>query len=198
MITRRSTLLIALAATAARAESAAAAPIAAFGAALIGVMRQGRATPFAARAQALGPAVDGAFDLATILRASVGLRWGGIAPATQAQLLAAFRDFSVATWVANFDEYAGERFEVEPTTRKAGADEVVTTRIRPASGDPTRLDYVMHQGAEGWRAVDILLDGTISRVAVQRSDFRAILAKGETALLDMLRAKAAELAAGGK
>ena len=30
-----------------------------------------------------------------------------------------------------------------------------------------------------WRAVDVLLDGSISRVAVQRSDFRKILANGD-------------------
>ena len=29
--------------------------------------------------------------------------------------------------------------------------------------------------ADAWKAVDVLLDGTISRVAVQRSDFRSLL-----------------------
>ena len=49
------------------------------------------------------------------------------------------------------------------------------TRIIQDNGEPIRLDYVMRQTDAGWRAVDILLDGTISRVAVQHSDFRALL-----------------------
>jgi phospholipid transport system substrate-binding protein len=69
----------------------------------------------------------------------------------------------------------------------------------PTSGDPTRLDYVMRQTARGWRAIDILLDGSISRVAVQRSDFRGLLKGGDpTPLIAMLRKKVTELADGQK
>ena len=67
------------------------------------------------------------------------------------------------------------------------------------SGDPTRLDYVMRNTQAGWRAIDILLNGTISRVAVQRSDFRGLLAAGDPApLLASLRDRAERLAAGSK
>jgi phospholipid transport system substrate-binding protein len=50
-----------------------------------------------------------------------------------------------------------------------------------------------------WKAVDILLNGSISRVAVQRSDFRALLASGNPdPLIAMLRDKVTALAAGAK
>ncbi len=38
-------------------------------------MRAGRSTPFTQRFDALAPAVDQAFDLTTMLKVSVGLRW---------------------------------------------------------------------------------------------------------------------------
>jgi phospholipid transport system substrate-binding protein len=161
-------------------------------------MRAGKATPFAQRVATLRPAVASAFDLEAILRASVGVRWAAMADDMKASLLAAFTDFTVFTWVANFDSYDGERFEVLPETRTVGADEVVQTRIVPRKGDAIRMDYVMRKMNGAWRGVDILVDGSISRVAVQRSDFRGPLAKGETALLQTLRDKAAELAAGVK
>ncbi|MBC7636581.1 MAG: hypothetical protein H7251_13360 [Acetobacteraceae bacterium] len=45
--------------------------------------------------------------------------------------------------------------------------------------------------------MDILLNGTISRVAVQRSDFRAIVDAGDPgALIILLRNKTAALLAG--
>jgi len=34
-----------------------------------------------------------------------------------------------------------------------------------------------------WKAVDVLADGSISRVAVQRSDFRSLLASGDAPAL---------------
>ena len=65
--------------------------------------------------------------------------------------------------------------------------------ITPA-GEQIRIDYVMRGGPGGWRVVDVLVDGSISRVAVQRSDFRSLLASGDpTPLVDSLRQKIAEL-----
>jgi phospholipid transport system substrate-binding protein len=60
-----------------------------------------------------------------------------------------------------------------------------------------RLDYVMRDDGGTWRAVDVLLNGSISRVAVQRSDFRKILSSGDPdALISSLRRKIADLSDG--
>ncbi len=48
-----------------------------------------------------------------------------------------------------------------------------------------------------WKAVDVLADGSISRVAVQRSDFRQLLADGTGQdLVASLTAKVASLSDG--
>ena len=73
---------------------------------------------------------------------------------------------------------------------------VVATQISPRSGSPTRLDYVMRQMPSGWRAVDVLADGSISRVAVQRSDFQSLLASGGQALIASLQRKVQTLSGG--
>ncbi len=173
-------------------------PIAALNAALLVAMKAGPSEPFATRAEALKPVVERAFDLPTILRASVGSRWAEFTAVAQGALLEAFTRFTVASWVANFDKYDGERFDVLPEMRAVGAEQVVETQIIPRQGTPTRLDYVMRKTGGAWKAVDVLVDGAISRVATQRSDFRALLASGDPMpLLDMLRRKAEALAAGG-
>ncbi len=203
-LTRRSLLIafpLALPlATAAQAQPAPpTAPIAALNAALQAAMKSGRATPFATRAAKFRPAAERAFDLPAILAASVGTRFASFPDAAKRDLLEAFTAFTVATWVSNFDTDGGDIFEVTPQTRTSGTDEIVSTRIVPKSGDPTRLDYVMRNTQAGWRAIDILLNGTISRVAVQRSDFRTLLAAGDPApLLASLRDRADRLAAGSK
>jgi phospholipid transport system substrate-binding protein len=65
------------------------------------------------------------------------------------------------------------------------------------SGNKHDLDYVMREGSAGWRIVDVLADGAVSRVAVQRSDFRLLIRRGgATALSENLEAKSLSLANG--
>jgi phospholipid transport system substrate-binding protein len=170
-------------------------PIAMLYTALAALMRLGTAPPFRQRYHQLAPVIDATLDLTTILRGSVGSFWATLDPAAQASLRATFRRFTVATYVANFDRYDGERLELLPGRRRVGADEVVQTRIVQGNGEPIRLDYVMRQSDSTWRVVDILLDGTISRVAVQHSDFRALLRSGDaSALIASLQRKTTDLA----
>lgn len=149
-------------------------PLVALYAGLESAMRAGHSVPFVQRFDALAPVVDRVFDLDTVLRVSVGMRWDSMDPAVQARLLHAFRRFTVATYVANFDKYEGERFQVLPGSRASGADRIVRTEMVSGNGDRVRLDYLMRDDGGTWRVVDVLLDGSISRVAVQRSDFRRV------------------------
>jgi phospholipid transport system substrate-binding protein len=145
----------------------------------------------------LAPVVDGVFDLNTVLKVSVGLRWDSMDPDVRTRLFKAFRRFTIATYVANFDRYDGQRFEILPGLRDSGSDRIVNTEIITSGGRRQRLDYVMRDGSGIWRAVDVLVEGSISRVAVQRSDFRKILANGDAdALIASLQQKIADLSDG--
>ena len=71
------------------------------------------------------------------------------------------------------------------------------TKIVPASGESHELDYVMRQEGSAWKAVDVLADGSISRVAVQRSDFRRLVSRGGAqALIESLNQKTNDLSGG--
>jgi phospholipid transport system substrate-binding protein len=168
-----------------------------FNGALLAAMKSGGRTDFSSRFQALGPEVDQAFDLSAVLSVSVGPGWAGLSRGQQSRLLDAFRRYTVASYVANFDNYAGQDFTVSPDTRSLAVDRVVVqSRIVKISGDATELDYVMKQTPSGWKVIDVLAGGSISRVAVQRSDFRRILANGGDALLASLQRKASDLSGG--
>jgi len=180
------------------ADSTVTAPIQHLYEALLGVMKAGHAVPFAQRYDQLAPTVDTVFDLSAILETSVGLSWSALPADQHSALLMAFRRYTIASYVSNFGAFTGQRFEISPDTRALPNNEqVVTTRIVPASGDVHRLDYVMRQNNGAWQVVDVLADGTISRVAVQRSDFRRLLMQGgSAALVGSLQSKAAQLAGG--
>lgn len=176
----------------------AATPIAQLNQALLAVMKSGHAVPFRQRFDTMAAAIDRAFDLQAVLQSSVGLRWSTMPAAEQAQLMEVFRRYTVANYVANFDSYAGQTITIDPATRSVGnGEQVVATEISSRDGSPTKLSYVMRQTPQGWKAVDVLADGAISRVAVQRSDFRGLLSRGgSSALVASLQQKVADLSGG--
>jgi phospholipid transport system substrate-binding protein len=180
------------------APSGATGTIERFNNALLGSMKSGARTDFGHRFQALAPAVEQAFDLPAVLSVSVGPAWGGLAPDQQSRLLDAFRRYTVASYVANFDNFNGQTFTVSPEIRELGAGRVVVqSRITPVRGDANELDYVMQQTQAGWKVVDVLAAGSISRVAVQRSDFRHLLSSGGSdALVSSLQRKISDLSGG--
>lgn len=165
--------------------------------ALIQVMRAGKTTPFQQRYNMLAPVVEHTFDLDTILQSAVGPRWATLPPDQQSALREAFRRYTISTYVSNFDSFSGQRFEILPGIRPAGADQIVQTRIVPTSGEGHILDYVMRPAGGSWKVVDVLADGSISRVATQRSEIRSVFATGGgPALLNRLQTKIAELSGG--
>lgn len=178
------------------ANPAAAAPIQHLYDALLAVMKAGSTTPFAQRFNQLAPTVDAVIDLPAILETSVGPAWDALTADQQSALRKAFRRYTIATYVSSFDAFTGQRLEISPDTRPLpNSEQVVSSHIIPKSGDSHRLDYVMRQVDGAWKVVDVLADGTISRVAVQRSDFRRLLSQGgSAALVVSLQSKADQLA----
>jgi phospholipid transport system substrate-binding protein len=173
------------------------APVERLQAGLTQVMRAGRAASFRQRYDKLAPVIAGTFDLQAILRQVIGVRWTSLSPDQQAALEDAFQRYTIASYVAAFDDFSGQRFEILPGVSAVGNDRIVQTRITGLSGQPHTLAYVLRQTGGGWRIVDVLAEGSISRVAAQRSEVRSVLSDGGgTALLVSLRRKTAELSGG--
>jgi phospholipid transport system substrate-binding protein len=178
------------------APADAAKPIAALYDGLLAIMKAGRGVPFATRYAQLAPLVEQVLDLPVLLRGTVGLRWASLTSDDQSALLEAFRRYTVSSYVASFNNFGGERFDVLPDRRSVGEAVVVATQIVPRSGKPARIDYVLHQAADAgaWKVTDILLDGSISQVAVQRSEFHGLLGDaGAAPLIAALDRKTATL-----
>jgi phospholipid transport system substrate-binding protein len=173
-------------------------PIERLDAALLAAMRAGKATPFVQRYGMLEPVISQVFNLQTVLAESVGFTWFNLSPQQKTQLLDVFRRYTVSTYAANFDSYKGQSFRMSPTMRTLPDGRViVATQFVPRDDSPTALNYVMKQTFAGWQIVDVLADGSISRVATQRSDFASLLASGGApALAAGLHRKIASLSDG--
>ena len=180
------------------ADPGAVAPIRELCNSLLAIMRAGQSTSFSQRFEMLSPAIERAFDLSAILQLSVGPAWASMPPAAQSTLMTAFRRYTVANYVNNFDSYNGQRIDVQPDTKPLpNGEQLAMTKVISASGETHEIDYVMRQEGGSWRAVDVLADGSISRVAVQRSDFRRLVTQGGAqALIQSLNQKTSDLSGG--
>jgi phospholipid transport system substrate-binding protein len=173
------------------------APIEQLDAGLLQVMKAGKEAPFQQRYDVLAPLVNRAIDLDAILVGAVGTAWATLASDQQAALKAAFQHYSVATYVAHFDEFDGESFALTPPA--AGSDPVVRVKIVPGkAGDETHtLGYTMRQTQAGWKAIDVTADSSISQVVAQQEEIRAVLrSSGTGGLYTRLQQKTAELSGG--
>lgn len=179
-------------------DAAAIAPIERLDAALLAAMKAGKATPFTQRFATLAPVIEQTFDLNAVLAVSVGLGWPRLPGDQKPALATAFQRYTIATYAANFDLYKGERFDVLPSVHHlANGEVIVYTKFVQSDGSTVELDYIMRDGPDGWKVVDVLAGGAISRVALQRSEFTTLLnTGGAPALTAALQRKAATLSGG--
>ena len=141
---------------------------------LLGNMQQGRTLGKSGRYARLAPVVDRTFDLPLMTRLAVGPAWETLAPPQQQQLQAAFAHYVTATYADQFDSYSGQQLQVTGE-RQTGNDIMVQTKIVKSNGETTKLDYLMRSDQGLWKISDVYLDGTISQLAVHRSEFYSIL-----------------------
>jgi phospholipid transport system substrate-binding protein len=141
---------------------------------LLANMKDGRMLGESGRYARLAPVADRTFDIPGMTRLAIGPSWATLGPSQQQQLIGAFAHYVAATYADQFDSYSGEQLQVIGT-RPYGADVLVQTQIVKSNGEKTRLDYLMSQDQGAWRISDVYLDGSISQLAVHRSEFHSIL-----------------------
>ena len=141
---------------------------------LLTTMRDGRSLGQSGRYARLAPVVNRTFDLAFMARLAVGPSWATLAPSEQQRLTDAFGNYVSATYADRFNIYSGEQLKVTGE-RPYGFAIMVETKIVKSNGEATTLTNLMRHNLGAWQISDVYLDGTISQLAVQRSEFNAIL-----------------------
>ena len=163
---------------AARAQSAAAASIEAFHAALLDIMKNADRLGVKGREQRIRPVMERTFNLTAMARIACGRPWTDFSPAQQQAVAKAFGDWSIATYANRFDGFGGESFATDGESDLPNGDHMVRTHINRVNDSPVALNYLMRQSEGSFRVVDIYLTGTISELASRRAEFTNILRDG--------------------
>jgi phospholipid transport system substrate-binding protein len=161
---------------------------------LIEIMKQGDRLDVAARYRELQPILEDSFDFERMIAAAVGSSWAQASEAERKRLLEAFSRLSMTTYAARFDNWTGESFETQGQRQGPRDTVLVDTRLNRPKDPAVPITYVMMQSDGRWRIIDVLLDRSISELAVRRSEYSQILRSGGTEkLAQILDEKTAEL-----
>lgn len=178
-----------------RAESDPTQPIRLLCERLVEVMKLGNQQGFEGRENKLRPVITAVYDMGAVTKNTLGLSASKLSPEEASQLADAYSRLSVATYADQFSSYAGEHFEIDAPRPGANGMTIVPSWIVGGDGSRTGIDYLMHETDGQWRIVDVLFQGSVSQVAVRRSEFVPIFRQsGIAALIAMLDNKTQALA----
>ena len=181
----------------ATAGDAAATRVDSFYTTLLNTMKQAKQLGIKGRYDKLAPVLGSTYDLALMSKIAVGQNWNALSAAEQQSIVTAFARMTTATYASRFDDFAGEQFEVLQTADQPNGDKVVKTRIVQSDRTAVQLNYLMRNTGNGWKIIDVYLNGTISELASRRAEFGAILRSGgANALVSALTKQGDKLLAG--
>jgi phospholipid transport system substrate-binding protein len=164
---------------------------------MLDVMKNAETLGYAGRRDKLMPALDAAYDVSFMAEKVVGRHWDKLSEDERKRWVALFREFLAANYAGRFDRHSGQSFETLGQEPSAFDTVLVKTRIVDPGGENVNLDYRLHETPAGWRIVDVYLKGTVSELALRRSDYTAVLERdGIEALATYLREKISALEAG--
>jgi len=162
--------------------------------ALTEVMKSAETLGYQGRYTQLTPIVAEAFDLPFMARKTVGRHWKKLPECDQTRWIEAFGRLTTATYADRFEGYSGESFRTdaeEPAIHDTMM--VLTTLTRPDDKD-VQLNYRLRRTGDGWKIIDIYLDGTVSELALRRSEYSSVLKReGFENLVSTLDGKVADL-----
>jgi phospholipid transport system substrate-binding protein len=156
---------------------------------LLATMKNGSRLGQSGRYAALAPIVNALFDVPSMARLAVGPGWDTLPASQQQQLVSAFGRYISATYADRFDRYSGEDLQVTGDEPYANGV-IVETKIVRVGQQPITINYLVRRHQGNWQISDVYLDGTISQVATQRSEFHSILVRqGVDGLITSLERK---------
>lgn len=162
---------------------------------LISVMKEAESLGFRGRYDRLAGTIDDAFALPAMVHIAIGSYWKEATDPQKQALVDVFRRLSITTYAERFNGYSGESFETMGNQEGPQNTQIVQTQLVRPNDSPVALSYVMREVQGRWQVIDVLLQNSVSELAVRRSEYRRVLAKdGVDGLIHILQAKADQLA----
>ncbi|MEW5728650.1 MAG: ABC transporter substrate-binding protein [Pseudomonadota bacterium] len=114
------------------------------------------------------------FDLAEIGKLVLGRYWRIATPAQQQEFLKLFEEIQVLTWAKRFKDYSGETLDVVAVHPDGELNVSVDSLIRRQKMDPIAVTWLVRKSGEGFRVLDIKVEGA-SMAFTHRSEYTSVI-----------------------
>ncbi len=135
------------------------------------------------------------FDIPSIARFTAARFWKAATPEEQGKFQTAFEDVIVYTWARRFSEYSGQTLSVQSSAPDGENGAVVNSTINSKDTRPIAVTWRLRKRTEGWRIVDISVEG-VSMAQSYRQEYASIITQqgGFGGLVTQLQSQASSLA----
>jgi phospholipid transport system substrate-binding protein len=150
-------------------------PIEALYVVLVDCLKNADALGLEGRRDKIAPAVAASYDLPFMAEKILGRHWRTLDEADRARWTETFGNLTVSTYAERMTGFTGQVFEVlrvEPSQRGTA---LVYSQVVTPNEKPIAINYRLRPDGESWRIIDIYLNGTVSELALRRSEYAAVL-----------------------
>ena len=142
---------------------------------LLQIMKDAKELGFQGRIDRLAPLMDSVFDLDFMASKTVGGHWRKLSDADKQRWRDVFAHMTVANYAGRFTGYTGEEFLTLGVEESQRGQQLVLTKIAIPAEEDVQLNYRLRKTEAGWRVIDVYLDGTVSELALRRSEYSTAL-----------------------
>lgn len=165
---------------------------------LLSIMKEAKTLGFEGRSTRLEPLMEKVFDLDFMASKTVGRHWRKLTDADQQRWSQVFARLTTANYAGRFTGYTGERFKMMGQEEAARGTRLVLTKIVIPDEEAVEINYRLIEKDGHWRVIDVYLDGTVSELALRRSEYSSALKReGFEQLIADVEAKIMDLKAKG-
>lgn len=169
--------------------------VAALNDALLDVLRKSNDLDYGGRFTLLAPILESKFDLEYMARQAVGRAFLDLDETQRQAWYGLFKDYMTANYASRFDHFSDQKFEILGEEPGAKDTVLVRTRVIDPAAENVDLSYRMHLTDGAWKVADVYLKGTVSELALRRSEYASVLKRdGFEALAANVKAKIADFA----
>jgi phospholipid transport system substrate-binding protein len=81
----------------------------------------------------------------------------------------------VANYAGRFDGFSGQSFKTVGEEPARSETILVKTQLIDPGQENIELNYRMRKVGDDWKIIDVYMDGTVSELALRRSEFAAVV-----------------------
>ncbi len=158
-----------------------------FHANLLETMQNAKSWGYQKRRDFLAGPVRDTFNADLMVRLASAGSWNSFTEEEQKQLGEAFYQFTLSNYASRFKGFSGQQFETLSEESMRGKRVMVKTKLINGS-DEIFLNYVLYPEGDSYKVIDVWLKGSVSELAIRKSEFSPILRdQGFTGLLTLLK-----------